>query len=286
MRTKRLIPWLALALAGLALSGLAPATGCGGGPAAEQDGTFVVPFSMLASNHMVVDARINGKGPYRLIFDLGAPVTLLSNRVAEATGAVDKKAPRAFFLAARGDAKVETLEFGDLKAEGVPVIVMDHPALKALSGLFSRPLEGIVGYTFWARYRMTIDYQAKQMTFTPVDFEVRDLMKDLPDRLAGPRRARTRVLAPRGLWGLTVGAPEGGVEAPGVPITSVSPGSPAEAAGLKVGDVLTALDGRWTASVADAYAAAQGVPPGRPAEVVVLRDGREATLTVTPREGL
>ena len=48
----------------------------------------IVPFSMLPSNHMVVQATINNKGPYRLIFDLGAPITLLSNHVSEATGVV------------------------------------------------------------------------------------------------------------------------------------------------------------------------------------------------------
>ena len=47
-----------------------------------------MPFEMLASNHMVVEAKINGKGPYRLIFDLGAPITLLSNKAAEASGAI------------------------------------------------------------------------------------------------------------------------------------------------------------------------------------------------------
>ncbi len=30
-----------------------------------------VPFELLASNHMVVKARVNGAGPYRLVFDLG-----------------------------------------------------------------------------------------------------------------------------------------------------------------------------------------------------------------------
>jgi S1-C subfamily serine protease len=61
--------------------------------------------------------------------------------------------------------------------------------------------------------------------------------------------------------------------------------SPAAAAGLKPGDVLTTLDGRWTASVADTYAAAAGARPGRPVAAVVLRDGRELTLSVTPRDG-
>src|SRR5262249_21617919 len=63
----------------------------------------IVPFEMLPTNHMVVRARINGEGPYRLIFDLGAPITLLSNRVSEATGVVKADAPRSFLLGMRGE---------------------------------------------------------------------------------------------------------------------------------------------------------------------------------------
>ena len=34
----------------------------------------VVPFEMLPTNHMLVQVQINDKGPYCLIFDLGAPI--------------------------------------------------------------------------------------------------------------------------------------------------------------------------------------------------------------------
>jgi hypothetical protein len=260
----------------------------GAKPRGDAGETITVPFQMLPSNHMVVEAKVNGKGPYRFIFDLGAPVTLLTNKVAEEAGAIPKGAPRSPFMGTRGPGEVKSLAFGDLVAEDVPVIIMDHPVLGALGGLFQRPLSGIIGYTFWARYRMTIDYQARRLTFTPVDFEVKDLMKEMTDRMQMGRRrpALNIVLAPRGLWGLDVGPPEDGITSRGVPITRVVPGSPAEIAGLKVGDVLVSLDGRWTTTVADTYAAAEKVEPGRAAEVVVLRDGRETALTVTPREGL
>ncbi len=245
----------------------------------------VVPFKMLPSNHMVVEAKLNGKGPFRFIFDLGAPVTLLSNRAAEASGAIDKSAPKSFLMGTRGEGKVKTLEMGKLKADDVPVIVMDHPAVKALSGFFEKPIEGIIGYTFWARFRMSIDYKDLQLTFEPVDFQVRDLMKELPQRLAGPKVAKTIILAPRGIWGIELGEPRG-VETPGVPIAAVLPGSAAEMAGLKSGDILTSLDGRWTTTFADTFAAAASAEPGKPATVVVTRDGQDVTLTVTPREGL
>lgn len=266
------ILWLFLALVPPALAG--------------DDAPKRVPFRMLPSNHMVVEAKLNGEGPYRLIFDLGSPVTLLSNKAAVGSKAVDANVRKSFLFGARGEGKIKTLEVGELTAENVPVIVLDHPALKALGGVLGKPIDGIIGYTFFARYRTTLDYQQKELTFVPVDFEVRDLMKSLPAQMAAAKVAGTRVLAPHGLWGLTLGEPTGGVDSKGVPITSVAPGSPAEAAGLRAGDLIATLDGRWTTTIADTYDAATSIPPGTPTPIVVLRDGAEVTLTVTPKDGI
>ena len=265
------------------LAALAPA------PATPQDAAPAaapasVPFELVASNHMVVQAKINGKGPFRLVFDLGAPVTLLGNRAAEDSGTVDKDAPKSFLMGMRGEGEIKTLQIGDLEARDLPVIVLDHPTLKALGGFLGRPLDGIMGFTFFARYRTTIDYQAKTMSFAPVDFKVRNLIKDLPDRLAGPRVARERILAPAGLWGITLGEPS--ADGSGVRVGAVHPGSAAEAGGLRAGDLITTLDGRWTTTPADVYAATSGVPAGRDAEVVVVRDGGEVRLTVRPVGGI
>ena len=121
------------------------------------------------------------------------------------------------------------------------------------------------------------------MTFEPVDFQVRDLLRDLPDRLAGPKVARQGVLAPGGPLGAAAGrADRRPRRRRACRSATVLAGSPAAAAGLKPGDVLTTLDGRWTTSIADAYAAAADVAPGRDVRVVILRDGKEQTLTVRP----
>ena len=159
--------------------------------------TAVVPFEMLPTNHMRVEARINGKGPYHLIFDLGAPVTLLSNRVSEATGVVKASTPRSFLFGMRGEAEVDKLQVGDLTATKLPVIVLDHPILKALEEMTGHQLDGLIGFTFFARYKTSIDYHADKMTFDPIKYQVRDLLKDLPERLMAPKVARQRVLA---LW--------------------------------------------------------------------------------------
>jgi membrane-associated protease RseP (regulator of RpoE activity) len=276
---------LVLLSAAALVAGLVPALVAQEPPTARaRPGRVTLPFELVASNHMVVEARINGKGPFRLIFDSGAPVSLLGNKAAEESGAIAKDAPKSFLMAMRGEGTIKSLEVGDLKAKDIPVIVLDHPTLKALGGFLGRPLDGIIGFTFFARYRTTIDYQARVMTLEPVDFEVRDLLKELPDRLTGPKVARRRVLAPGGLWGLTLGDPvDSGA---GVSIKTVRPGSPAESAGLRPGDVLTTLDGRWTTSIADAYAAANGAAPGHPVEAAVLRDGKELKLQVKPVGGI
>lgn len=245
-----------------------------------------VPFETLASNHMVVRARINGKGPFRLIFDLGAPITLLSNKASETAGVIKGDAPRSILFAMRGEAEVDRLEVGGLTARKLPVIVLDHPALKVLGGALGQPLDGIIGYTFFARYKTTIDYQARLMTFEPVEFNVRNLLKDLPERLAAPKVARRQVLAPGGLFGMTVGEPADPLNAPGVPVLGVLPGSPADRAGLKPGDILTTLDGRWTTSIADTFAAAAGAAAGQPVAAAILRDSQEHALTITPTTGL
>jgi hypothetical protein len=288
--TGRALALAAVATAGaIALaSGIGPARSglrAGQEPAPAKAKKAVVPFTMLPTNHMLVEAKINGKGPYRLIFDLGAPVTLLSNRASEAAGVVQADAPRAFLFGMRGEAEIARLEAGDLSAAKLPVIVFDHPILQALGDVIGRRIDGIMGFTLFARYRTTIDYQTRQMTFVPVDYEVRDLLKELPERMLGPKVARERVLAPLGVWGLRLGEPTGGLDAPGVPVAAVDGGSPAERGGLKTGDVLTTVDGRWTASVADVFAAAADAEPGRAAEVVILRDGKEMTLSVTPADG-
>ena len=228
---------------------------------------------------------INGKGPYRLIFDLGAPITLLSNQAGEASGVVKPDAPKSFLFSMRGEAEVAKLQVGDLTTTKLPVIVFDHPALKVLGSVLRAPIDGIIGFTFFARYKTTIDYQVNEMTFEPINFQIRDLLRELPNRLAGPKTARHRVLAPLGLWGLRLTGSAGERKSLGVPISEVLPDSPAARAGLKPGDVLTTLDNRWITTVADAYLATADIQPGRDVSVVILRDGQEQILTVRPANG-
>jgi S1-C subfamily serine protease len=74
-------------------------------------------------------------------------------------------------------------------------------------------------------------------------------------------------------------------DAAGVTVGTVFAGGAADKAGVKSGDRLLTLDGRWTDSVADCYRAAERVHPGQHVELVVRRAAHDIKLTVNPATG-
>jgi S1-C subfamily serine protease len=91
---------------------------------------------------------------------------------------------------------------------------------------------------------------------------------------------------PRGaMLGINVG---GSPDLPeGVEVMGVSPSGPADAAGLKTGDVIVAIDGKPLRKTGDRTAGRQlveqmrGTQPGQKVKVDYLRDGRKLSTTVT-----
>jgi len=249
---------------------------------------FVVPFELLKTQHMVVNIKVNGKGPYRLVFDTGAPDNLISNKVAKEANVFPKdfKKPLFALFGSMGQMKIKELELGDLKAENISCMVLDHPTVAAI-GKFVGPIEGILGFTFYARYKMSIDYEKKLITFEPNTYEPGDVMKAMLSRLATPDSVRKapRILAPAGLLGIRVEKAKDDEEA-GVSVKDVMADSPAAAAGFQKGDRLLTLDGRWTDSVTDCYFASGQLRPGHPVNAQVLRGGKKVQLNVTLRAGL
>ena len=74
--------------------------------------------------------------------------------------------------------------------------------------------------------------------------------------------------------------------AKGALVSQVFPGGPAAKAGLKSGDVVTALNGKPVASPSELSRAVAAVPPGSTVKLEVLRDGKARTLEakVTERD--
>ena len=91
---------------------------------------------------------------------------------------------------------------------------------------------------------------------------------------------------PRGaMLGINIG---GGTDrADGVEVMGVSPSGPAQSAGLKQGDVITAIDGKALRRTEERNAGRQlvehlrGVQPGQKVKIDYLRDGKKLSTTVT-----
>lgn len=66
----------------------------------------------------------------------------------------------------------------------------------------------------------------------------------------------------------------------GVLITSVTPGDPAEQAGLRAGDIIISFDGKPIDELSDLPRTVAATPPGKAVEVRVLRDTKEKALSL------
>jgi len=76
--------------------------------------------------------------------------------------------------------------------------------------------------------------------------------------------------------------PDYATEVAGVKLSGVRGGSPAEKAGLKGGDVIIEFGGKKITNIYDYTYALDAVKIGQSVEVVVLRDGKQVRIQVTP----
>jgi S1-C subfamily serine protease len=123
------------------------------------------------------------------------------------------------------------------------------------------------------------------MTLVPNGYQPPDVLQAMMESILGSSRGKPApLLAPAAQWGLRA-VKEKDDDQPGVRLAEVMTGGAAAEAGLKEGDRLLTLDGRWTDSVADLFQAAAHIPPGTLVKAVVRRGNQERTFTVRPVGG-
>ncbi|MBL8822499.1 MAG: aspartyl protease family protein [Planctomycetia bacterium] len=247
------------------------------------DAPAVVPFEIIGSKHMAVKIKINGKGPYRVIFDTGAPISLISNKVAQESGLIKQKAGSKTFMGMNGMIKIPDLQVGEVKAKDIQVIVMDHPTVNAIGEVVG-PVEGIIGYPFFAKFRTTVNYQNKTLTMQPSGFDPGDVMASLMTTMMAGNRERKIPLSPTTIWGLSVGK-ETSDEENGVEVVHVLENGAGQEAGIKVGDRILVVDGMWTDTVTDCQRAFSQIKTGQKVALKIRRDGKDVDVKVTARTG-
>lgn len=285
-------PWAALVLPAVLFAGLAGPAG-----ADVQAKSYEVPYKLTIPRHIVVRCKINGKGPFNFILDTGAPALIVSTKAARKAGIKTDKAWETLDKLA-----VE----GGISLTKVPARIETPFQLEGMNGMGLAGLEihGLMGYTLLARYRMEIDFTRDKMTWTELDFDPKlkplgkgkggkggggqggleifgALMKGLGSAL-GRKPAPPVTL--RGFIGMTL---EDGDDGPVV--KGVLEKGPAGAAGLKVNDLLTKVEGRTVTNAADVFTVlrnADKLTAGSAVKLTVKRGGETKQIAFKIAEGL
>ncbi len=271
--------------------------------------SFRVPYHLTDTNHFLVRVRINGKGPFNFLVDSGVAGPVPRDRDGqesrcEAGGRQLLHADRP--ARHRGGARLSRIK---ARVEDIFQLV----GMNAL-GLPGKSIDGILGFTILARFRLEIDPTQDRMTWTRLDAEPRE--PPIPARRRGDdARAPSGVQAmnmlgplakglaffmgkqpeeeqhPRGFLGLEWDdAVAKKAELSGLRVRRVLDRSPAARAGLKAGDQVLRIHGRGINRLEAARTALAEIREGDTVSLVVRRgsgaEARDLRLVITAGEGL
>jgi len=252
--------------------------------------SFQVPYQLTKPKHILVRAKINGKGPYNFIVDTGAPALFVAVPVANKLG----------IKADKGWGTFDRFEIeGGVVLTKIKGRVETPPQVEGMNGLGLAGVElhGMIGYSILARYRMEIDFTRDKMVWTPLDYKpkgpmslgtrgrdaggidllgsiVRSLGALLGTKAAPPVRLR-------GFLGIEL---KDGEDNPVV--LSVLAGGPASKAGLKAGDRITHVQGRSVLDTDDVQRFVRRLAPGDDLKLSIQRGKEKQDITVKIGEGL
>ncbi|MGB0070792.1 MAG: PDZ domain-containing protein [Isosphaeraceae bacterium] len=272
--------------------------------------SFQVPYRLTDTNHFLVRVRINGKGPFNFLVDSGAPALYVATETAAKAGL--KPVKGEFWTV------IDRLDLeGGARLPGIKARVEDPFQLVGMNalGLPGASIDGILGFTILARFRLEIDPTRDSMTWTrlnhapadppvprqgagdgdrpPPELQVMNALGPLAKGLAflmGKQPEEERY--PRGFLGLEWAETRDALSGQStVRISRVVAGSPAAQADIQAGDRLIRACGRSVTSLKAARAALSAIQAGNPVELTLRRGNeqdkaRELTVTITAGEGL
>ena len=252
---------------------------------------FEVPYRLTIPKHILVRAKINGKGPFNFILDTGAPALFVSKAVAKKLGVKPDKDGWGTFdrFEIEGGVVVP-------KAKGV----IDDPfQLEGMNGLglAGAELHGVIGFNVLARYRMEIDFTKDKMVWTPLDYdpeapkgmggkggtgglEFMGTIMKMFGAFLGKKPAPD--VAPRGFLGVELEQKGDDV----VVVKSVLEKSPAAKAGVKAGDRITKVKGRTIENIEDIQRFIKKLKADEPVSLTVERGKDKMEISFTTGEGL
>jgi hypothetical protein len=138
---------------------------------AQGASAVAVPFE-LVNNHIYVDVKLNGRGPYRLLCDTGGAnvvtpalaieLGLKTEGQLEGAGVGEKSEDISL-------TKIERLEIGDAFIDNQVFYVFPLGEFGRVEGIAAH---GLIGYEVFKRFVVRIDYEGHRLTFAaPGSFE-------------------------------------------------------------------------------------------------------------------
>jgi predicted aspartyl protease len=120
-----------------------------------------------AEKFLLVEARVNGAGPYRFFVDTGASTLILSTKVAKAAGLKSGAGHVVILKTPAGDVRstaavVRRFESGGLRLENLAAVVVPDADLAPLAGAFGA--EGVLGMTAVRDLVLEMDFPARQIS--------------------------------------------------------------------------------------------------------------------------
>ena len=259
-------------------------------PAAKPAAKVAVPYRLTEMKHLMVRAKINGKGPFNLIVDTGAPAVFITKGVAKKCKAEAGE---------KGWVDFDTFELeGGLKVAKARGRIEDLVQIDGMNsmGVAGVELHGVIGYTVLAQFRVEYDLTSDRLVFEPLAYDPPPL---LPLGVKGGGDIQTMGplvkmmvamlglkpnfdTVPRGFTGIEYAATKDGK----VSITAVLLGSPAEKAGLKAGDIITSVKTVSIDAEKDLARALAKAGIGTKWRFTITRGGKEEEIVVELGKGL
>lgn len=257
--------------------------------AAAKEVRVEVPYRLTDTKHLMVRTKINGRGPFNLIVDTGAPAVFITKNVAKKAKAEEGE---------KGWVNFDSFELeGGLKVEKARGRIEDLVQLDGMNGmgLAGVELHGVIGYNVLAKYRIEYDLTRDKLAFEPLAFEPPPLLPlggkgGEGIQSMGPMvKMLTTLLgikpnfetAPRGFTGIEYDEKDGKVL-----VKAVLADSPADKAGFKVGDHITSVKTDTIDSGKNLTRALAKAGVGSKWRFYLTRAGKELELVVELGKGL
>jgi predicted aspartyl protease len=161
------------------------------------EATTSINFTFHA-NLIVVSAQINGVAK-DFIFDTGATRTTISNNLIKELGIKEVEKIKARGMGGEVDAsivRIDSISLGNIVLRDFSCGVTDMDNIRNLIG---GDISGVLGYDFLSQFRVTIDYQAKQLTLDKYKIKALEPFIITGDTFSSPK-FKIKLIRPNQSW--------------------------------------------------------------------------------------